>query len=447
MLKYIKISSKYLLVLSMVVLFSACGSDENEGANSVESGEKQFVSATALVDLNDSYMLDVLRNADLNKTNAFGYENAFGYKSVIIAYNTKGQNDEDIIASGLLVIPTISDRYKTSLASVGKSYSVSMICDNHSTIFKNDEAPTSVAQATLYPPSVPMVGLAGFAGIYPDYIGYGASNSVAHPYMLKESSAEASLDMIKASIYYMEENAIAVNYQLYISGYSQGGHAAMALAEEIEDDFDGVDLMGVAAMAGPHNLVTLANIELDASHTMVYPAFLGYLADSYSFYDDDIPLSELVITADTAMYHSLFDGSNTNVEIHTALGLTEQDGFNYYKSDELFEPAFISDYRNNLNTAKEFKEELVENSTHDWAPKTKVNLIHCELDEIIPFSLSQEAYDKFIANGSTDITLTPIPNSAIPAATAQDPFVHSRCGNTAYGVAVQWFDAIRQGNI
>ncbi|MDQ7066774.1 MAG: lipase family protein [Sulfurimonas sp.] len=74
-----------------------------------------------------------------------------------------------------------------------------------------------------------MTGLAGFASINPDYIGYGASNSVAHPYMLKKASARSSVDMIKASMKYMQDNGIAINHQLYISGYSQGGYTAMAL--------------------------------------------------------------------------------------------------------------------------------------------------------------------------------------------------------------------------
>jgi dienelactone hydrolase len=194
-----------------------------------------------------------------------------------------------------------------------------------------------------------MSGYAGFAGIFPDYIGYGSSNSTAHPYMLKKSSARASLDMIKASMKYMSDNGVVLNYQLYISGYSQGGYNAMALAQYVENNFDGVDLKGVAPMAGPHDLEALANIELNATHTMVYPAFLGYLADSYSYYYDDINLSDVVVETNTTMYHTLFDGSKKNVEIQGALGLTTNGGFGAYTADKLFKSSFINDYQNNIN--------------------------------------------------------------------------------------------------
>jgi len=379
--------------------------------------------------------------------------NAFGYKAVKIFYNTLNQNDEAVVASGLLVIPTASAEYQAYLASLGKSFSVSMLCDNHGTIFTNAEAPTNVEVHNGlpdYPLAVLMTGYAGFAAILPDYIGYGESNSVSHPYILKKASARASLDMIKASMKYLNDNNIVINYQLFVSGYSQGGYSAMALAEEIEKSFaTNVNLMGVAPMAGPHDLVALGDIELDASHTMVYPAFLGYLADSYAYYNNDITLSNLVVEENTTMFHSLFDGSKTNVEIHGALGLSINGGFGAYTADALFKTSLIDDYKDNVNTGALLKKQFTQNSTYNWTPKSKINLIHCVEDEIIPFSMSQKAYDTFIANGATtsQVTLTPIPTALIPEASVENPFVHGRCGETAYGAAVTWFAAIRSGEI
>ena len=321
-----------------------------------------------------------------------------------------------------------------------------MICDNHGTIFTDAEAPTNVEITSNLPEhsgAVLMTGYAGFASIIPDYIGYGKSKDVAHPYMLKEASAEASLDMVKASIYYMEQNGIALNYQLYISGYSQGGYTAMALAQEVENEFSAVNLMGVAAMAGPHDLEALADKELDANNTMIFPAFLAYLADSYSFFDEDIPLTDLVLETDTTMYHNLFDGTKNEVEIHAELGLTINNGFGVYKSDELFKTTLINDYKNNINTGAILREEFIQNSTYNWTPKTKVNLIHCTNDEIIPFSMSQKAYDTMTSNGAKEITLTPI-SSVTPVA---GQFVHSNCGSPAYQQAIGWFSAIRNGDI
>ena len=450
MFKHIRKNSLSLALASSLVFFAGCGidnTDENIVESTSDKFSTQFVSAELIDDISPAVMLSVVQSAiDPTATNAFGY------KAIKITYNTKGQNDEDIVASGLLVIPTASDAYQAYRASQGElPFSVSMICDNHGTIFTNAEAPSNVEVKNGmpdYPLAVSMTGYAGFAGIYPDYIGYGESNSKSHPYMLKKASARASLDMIKASMKYMADEKIPINYQLYVSGYSQGGYTAMALAEEIEDNFsDSVNLMGVAPMAGPHDLKALGDIELVASHTMVYPAFLAYLADSYAQAYSDINLTDLVTTADTTLYHSLFDGSKSSVEIQMSLGLTTNYGFGAYSADSLFKTSIIDDYQNNLNTGAILKNKFIENSTYDWTPKTKMNLIHCSDDEIIPFSMSQKAYDTFIENGSTDVTLTPIPTAIIDEATVSNPFVHSRCGTAAYVTAIKWFNAIRSGDI
>ena len=441
-----KNASKYLIAISALALLSACGTDENTGANSVEDGSAQLVSGTIIDDINASVMLQVVQGTiDANATNAFGY------KAVKISYVTVGEDDVPVNASGLLVIPTASADYQAYRASLGLTpFTVSMINENHGTIFTNAEAPTNVEVKNGlpdYPIAVLMSGFAGFASVIPDYIGYGDSNDVSHPYMLKKASARSSVDMIKASMKYMQDTGVAVNHQLYVSGYSQGGYNAMATAQSIEDGaLTNVNLMGVAAMAGPHAIEDLGDIVIDANHTMMYPAFLGYLADSYAYYYDDVNLADMTVETNTTKFHNLFDGSNINVVIHANLGLTANGGFGAYKADALFKDSFITDYQNNVNSV--IRPKFAENKsyTSDWTPKTKINLIHCIDDEIIPFTMSQNAFVELNATGA-DVTLSPIPSEYIPPASAVDPFVHGRCGSPAYGTAVQWFAAIRNGDI
>ena len=426
------------------MLLSACGDYTNTGADMVALGSNELISAEIIDDVNNSVMLQVVQ-ANINPAAT----NAFGYKAVKISYKTKGQNDEDVNASGLLVIPTASDAYKDYLASLGKSFSVSMICDNHGTIFTNAEAPSNVEVQNGVPDyalGVSMTGYAGFAAIFPDYIGYGDSNDVAHPYLLKKASAQASEDMIKASIKYMEQEGVVLNYQLFISGYSQGGYTAMALAQKVEEDLaKNINVMGVAPMAAPSNLKTLGDIEIDAAHTMAYPAFLAYLADSYSYYNDDVNISDVLALEDTSTFHTLFDGSHSNVEIHTALSLVTdaRGGFNQHTADALFKSSFISEYQSNETSA--LKTHLIENSFNDWIPQAKTNLIHCMDDDIIPFSISQSTYNSMNENGA-DVTLSPIPTEYLSQQQdADNPFIHANCATEAYGTAINWFSTLRSG--
>ena len=394
MTKFIRKSSKYLVVLSAAILLSGCGTDENTGANNVESGSAQFVSATVLKDLNDSYMMNILIASDLNKTNAFGYQSAFGYKSVKISYNTVNQNNEPVVASGLLVIPTISDRYKASLASIGKSYSVSMICDNHGTIFTNAEAPTNVEQVSFYPLAVSMSAYAGFAAIYPDYIGYGDSNDVEHPYMLKQSSARSGVDMVKASMKYMQDTGVAINHQLYVSGYSQGGYNAMAMAESIEGGaISTVTLNGVAPMAGPHLLKPFGDAVLATGATMSVPAFMGYLANAYAYYNDNLTLDEMLLPAQVPNFNGLFNGDNNATVIHTTLGLPLGA-----PSNMLFNDAFITSYE--TNATHKLKTMFNDNTVGNWNATSKIRLIHCSNDDVIPVTMSYGVKAQLEAYGS-----------------------------------------------
>jgi len=438
-----KISFTSVVLLLSLIFFSACSDIDNTGENVVGGN---FVSAEVIEDINTSTMLSIVK-ASINPSATV----AFGYKAVKITYDTQDQLGNSVEASGLLVIPSASTEYQAYRVSQGESpFSVSMVCDNHGTIFTDADAPSNVEKTNGVPDynlAALMTGYAGFAAVLPDYIGYGVSNDEAHPYMLKKASARASLDMIKASVKYMTDNGVVFNGQLYISGYSQGGYTAMALAEEIEKNHsDEFTVKALAPMAGPYDLKGLGDIEIDASHTMVYPAFLAYLADSYSYFYSDLDITSLVNETNSTKYHALFDGSNSSVAIHTGLGLVTdaRGGFNQHSADVLFQESAINDYQNNVNSV--LKEKLEQNSVYNWTPKTRVNLIHCSDDEIIPFSMSQTAYDTFIANGasSLDVTLTPIPTVALSQQQdASNPFIHGNCALDAYSVAVGWFSSIR----
>ena len=445
MIKSIKNSSKYLLVLLLGLLVNACGTDGNKGNNIVENGSAQLVSATVVDDINASVMLQFVKT-ELN--NQF-IKNAFAYKAVKISYNTVNEDNTPVVASGLLVIPTATVAYQQERISKGKQpFSVSMLCDNHGTIFKNSDAPTNVEVADNkpnYPQAILESSYAGFAGIYPDYIGFGDSNTTLHPYIMKKASARASLDMIKASMKYMEDNGIALNHQLYITGYSEGGYVAMATAQKVEEELSNVNLMGVAPMAGPYNVEDLANRELNATHTMVYPAFLADLAYSYAHYYD-VNLSEIAnANITTPQFQTAFNGSYDTVAIQTILGLADSSKGDYrfytHKASELFSTTFLNDYANNVNSAMRVR--FQENALDNWTPKSKMNLIQCVDDEIIPFSESNNTYNKFKKRG-TDVILTPIPTPLLSQQKdATHPFVHVNCATQAYGAAVLWFTIIR----
>ena len=447
MIKFIKKSSKSLLALSIAVIFSACGNEGSSG-NIAATGSAQLVSATLIDDINASTMLAYVKQINPQATNAFAY------KAVKITYNTLNEDNQPVVASGLLVVPTATEAYQKYRASKGlPPFSVSMICENHGTIFLDSEAPSNIEVSNGVPDyltSILMTGYAGFASINPDYIGFGSSKGTVHPYIMKKASARASLDMIKASMKYMEDTGVMLNHQLYITGYSEGGYVAMATAQKVENELFSVNLMGVAPMAGPYNIKDLADIEINATRKMVYPTFLADLLYSYDNYYSDLNISEMANAKITpAQFQFAFDGTHSSIAIHTILGLANplagDYGFYTHTADELFNTKFINDYHNNLNDT--IKVRFEENNLDNWVPKSKMNLIQCVDDEIIPFSESNNTYNKF-KNSGADVTLTAIPTAVLSQQQdASHPFIHGNCAPESYGAAVKWFAAIRNGDI
>lgn len=434
MFKKIKTTSLSLALISSLAIFSGCDDINNTGENIVGNN---FVSAEVIDDINASTMLSVIQSS-INP-NAI---NAFGYKAVKITYNTKGQNDENIVASGLLVIPTATSAYQNYLKSIGKSFSVSMICDNHGTILTNAEAPTNIEKADgipNYPLAVSMTGYAGFAGIYPDYIGYGDSSDKKHPYLLKKASARASLDMIKASQRYMTDNNIVFNSQLFLSGYSEGGYTTLALAEDIETNHKNeFNLMGVAPMAGPYLIDSMGDSIIKANSTMAVPAYIAFLTDSYTDAYENLTLEEMVIESKVSAFTNLFNGTNTLTDIQLQLGMGLNTPVN-----QLLKDSFISDYES--TPEHKLRTIFKENNVGNWSATSKIKLIHCSNDDVVPVGMTIGVESILNSLGATNVEKLII--DGVTADYTKGESIHYNCASPAYTQAIGWFDAIRKGDI
>jgi pimeloyl-ACP methyl ester carboxylesterase len=434
MKKHIKI----LATLSTAaIILAGCGSSDSSSGN---------VETTKVVDdIPSGVMLNYVKAIDENSTFAFGY------KAVRLVYTTKTPDGKEVEASGILVIPEAPDAIK---AAFGGVYPISVVVDNHGTIFKDSEAPSNTEVSDGAPnlkTAILFTGKAGFATVMPDYLGYGASRGITHPYIMKYS-AQASIDMLNAAEKYLRDNNYTVTNDVYITGYSEGGYVAMEMAKEMQENNTTYHIAAAAPMAGPYDVEQLGIEDLNDSKPMVFPAFLAFLADSYSkYYNQDI--SKIVVKPEVFTNYDLFGGDYNFTAIHYYLGLTnlskgdlglyipELNMTGHYPH-ELFRSDFISNFES--NPSNPLREELKENSNYAWVPQFPVNIVNCVDDEIIPYSIAYEANATMNALGAPAVTLTPIPSSYIAPFSQDEPFVHQRCAPVAYGVAAQFFDGVRK---
>ncbi len=429
----------------IVSIFTGCSDIGNEGNNSALTfDDVKTMDIKPLMELNSTINQQILAgsvNAELDPSDP-SYRVAFGTKSYKIVYTTTAEDGSDINASGVVTIPIPTEAFLTSLAKVGKTYSMSMVSDQHGTIFEDKDAPsntagglvpfmTAIAMREPSPTPIPflMSAVGGFITVQPDYIGYGESKG-SHPFLLEKSSAAATVDLIKSVVKFASDNELPFNGQVFLSGYSEGGYVTLAAAKEIEVNHPHINLMGIAPMAGPYDL-NATGMGVISQDTMERPDFIGGIINSYAT-AYDFNLTDILNEPYATVLPTLYNGntSSANIIIELDKNITK-----------FFVPTYRYDFLTNPNNA--LKQAYIKNTPLDWAPKTKVKLLHCTNDEVISSQLSQIAFAKLTANGGASVELDFI--DEIPDGTP--PSVHVACGAKTYPKALEWFSKIRTGEI
>jgi len=412
--------SKLVLAVS-VLFFVGCGSDLEQPVN------EQVSNGEVVVDLDGESI-----KGSLIAAGAPGVDESttvYGYKAYKIPYTTTDEEGNIVKVSGLMVVPT-------GVPDAVKQIGFSVVSDDHGTIFANAEAPTVVAANTSAPAgsSVILTSLFAFVTLQPDYIGFGDSSDHYHPFVLKNSLADSTVDFINAAKKFAQENSIHLNGQLFLTGYSEGGYAAMAALQKIENEGE-LQVTMAAPMAGPYIMDGLAQQVLSQPQLSV-PSFMANIGYAYAkAYDEDI--ASVINEPYASKLDSLFDGSKARPEIDPEL-TTVTSGPN-----GLFKQSFV----NGFFAGNWFTQAVIENSLYKWAPQTPVALVHCMGDDVIPFEISVNTKTSLDGYGAASVELVPV-----EVAVTKDPatslrYGHSECGPVAYGVAATIFAQTRAATI
>ena len=126
-----------------------------------------------------------------------------------IVYKTKNSDGTEIQASGCLIVPTPTD----------KTLSFPMVSEQHGTITTDADAPSYYGAGGESNLVGSLIATQGFIAAFPDYIGFGTSNNVPHPYIHRATMASSSLDMIRACGEFIKSQGINWNNKLIYSNY------------------------------------------------------------------------------------------------------------------------------------------------------------------------------------------------------------------------------------
>ena len=247
----------------------------------------------------------------------------------------------------------------------------------------------------------------GFITIIPDYVGLG-NPDLYHPYHIKDSYIRAVVHMIRAvkqlSKNLPAENGFQNNDQVFLAGYSEGGYATLAAQSGIESNYnEEFTITASFPMAGAYDLAgTMVDYFLSEPE-YENPYYVPYVLTSHIWYyqglDTDLNMYFEPYWAENLP--TLYNGTFSGPQINNLLPDNVLD---------ILKDSVLTEFTNNEDQF--LRQTLSQNTLLDWVPDSPTYLYHGIADDQVPYENSVVAYNTFQSNGSSDVVLELLPESA-----------------------------------
>jgi hypothetical protein len=193
-----------------------------------------------------------------------------------IQYNTIGARNEPATASGALMVPAGTDAACTGNrpvllyahgTSTDKAFNISNV--------QNGGNPEGLLMALVFVSQ-------GYIVVAPNYVGYDTSSLSYQTYLNAEQSANDMMDALAAARSALPTSDAPMTQsgdKLFITGYSQGGHVAMATHRALQNA--GQTVTASAPMSGPYALSAFGDAVFYGQVNNGAPVQFALLASSY----------------------------------------------------------------------------------------------------------------------------------------------------------------------
>ena len=333
-----------------------------------------------------------------------------------ITYSTVDVFGKPDTASGLIILP-----------SNGKK-SFFPVIYQHGTVDDRNDVPSNVKGG--WEAGAVFAGL-GYFTILPDYLGLGTSRGY-HPYVHAASQSWAATDMLKAAVTFAANAGITLNEKLFITGYSQGGHASMALHRDLEKNpMPGFKVAGAAHLSGPYSISTSM---LDILLSDKEYGTSGYVPHTLLAYN---PIYKLYTNLNQVIKPAYLDivlrrqkeeiGLN---QMNTLLTAALKKDYGKAIPSYIFQDSVVNNIKNNLNHPVRLA--LKANDTYDWVPKAPTRILYCKADEQVVYTNAIFADSVMRARGAQNIYIKDLNSS----------FSHGQCVEPALLNSVLFFKSL-----
>jgi len=297
---------------------------------------------------------------DQNTPDFTSYLNGFnvGVRAYKVTYYTKNEKNILVKATGLIMYPKVNYKLSTVVSEHGTT-------DNRNNVPSNLKGVSSIGFAVEL-----SYVLNGYILMAPDYVGMGTGQGT-HPYVHYPTEASATVDFVTAANKILMQQGVKRYDEYFISGYSQGGHAAMSTLKKLSISNPTNLKFKYAYMGdGPYDF-SGATLQKGVVEKEIYP-FSSFLANVLNTCND------------------LGYKSYTN-NISEVISPEYLDKYNYHILQEnggmlwgpviwrkLFTTSFITEVTNNQNS--KLRQCVRASDVYDWYNKTPTTLGHSTVD-------------------------------------------------------------------
>jgi acetyl esterase/lipase len=189
-------------------------------------------------------------------------------------YATVGGQGEATDATGAIMVPSGS--------AAGCSGAHPVVLYAHGTTEQKNYNMANLRDTKEASLIAAMYAAQGFIVVAPNYAGYDVSSLSYHPYLNAEQQANDMVDSLRAARKAFTSIGAQDSGKLFVTGYSQGGHVAMATQRAMQQTYSSeFKVTALAGMSGPYAMSLLGDAIFAGSPNLGGTEFLPLITASW----------------------------------------------------------------------------------------------------------------------------------------------------------------------
>lgn len=328
---------------------------------------------------------EVFPNADIQET-------AQAVDLHKVSYRSLNDKNNSVVLSGLVALPK-------GEAPKG------LVIFNHGTTTDRNMSPSRYkGDKTASETELAILAFAsgGYAVAMPDYLGLGDEKGF-HPYPLGAVNALSAIDIIAPARLIAERQRVKIGSKLFVTGYSEGGAAAMWTARELEKrNGANYDLTAFAPLSGPYDLSgTTREWLLTPTKTpegMIIRLYLLSYMTQYFHKSRNTKLTDYFKPAMALAISTAYNKNRKDDDIIKRLGIAATL-MRAKTLEDVLTPRFKKALET-LDTSDIVIREMQKNDVYDWKPRAPMLLVYLEGDAVVDQKSSEKAFRTIKNNGA-----------------------------------------------